>query len=97
MSIEDSAAAACALAAVVETEEATSSPVTRHNKLGKKFTDFHKIQMPEHSCLVTEILDSRTRSVATVARVNDYVASNEIISMLLVRFLCVPNVADDKH
>lgn len=72
---------AAAAAAAIENHEREE---TQARVAKKKFTDFEHVEMPEHSCLVTEILDSRTRSIATVANVDDYVASNEIISMLLV-------------
>jgi ion channel POLLUX/CASTOR len=42
-----------------------------------------QLVLPANTSLISEILDSRTKSVASVASVNDYVTSNNLISMAL--------------
>ena len=48
------------------------------------------LQTSDKSIIISEILDSRTRNLVSVSRINDYVLSNEFVSMTLVM------VAEDK-
>eukprot|EP00164_Ancoracysta_twista_P001485 GFYU01001945.1.p1 GENE.GFYU01001945.1~~GFYU01001945.1.p1 ORF type:complete len:869 (-),score=243.47 GFYU01001945.1:183-2789(-) len=40
-------------------------------------------EQPHHSTLISEILDSRTKSLISMASVSDYVASNELVSKVI--------------
>jgi hypothetical protein len=41
------------------------------------------LRIPQNSVLISEILDTRTKMVASEATLNDYVTSNELVSMAL--------------
>ena len=41
-------------------------------------------QILDKSIIISEILDSRTRNLVSVSRINGYVLSNEFVSMTLV-------------
>ena len=43
----------------------------------------HMQRITSHSIIISEILDSRTRSLVSVSRISDYVLSNELVSMAL--------------
>ena len=40
-------------------------------------------RVSSQSIVISEILDSRTRSLVSVAKISDYVLSNELVSMAL--------------